>query len=214
MTKSTPKLTPTKLRIILIITMTLLLAAAIAGFYFGQKTLSAYATEVSTKVAEAENSKDSVNQLQKLESELERLSSVRERTKSIVAESRSYLYQDQIIADLNNYANQAGISISQFNFQTEAAATGAAPATSAAPATPDANSSSPPPVTTSPTPAVKSTTVSITLKTPIKYENLIKFIRSIEQNLTKMQISGISLNPGEDAETISTDSLNIEVYIK
>lgn len=211
MNKSAQKLTPTKLRIILIITMTLLLAAAIAGFYFGQKTLSAYATEVSTKVAEAENSKDSVNQLQKLESELERLSSVRERTKSIVAESRSYLYQDQIIADLNNYANQAGISISQFNFQTEAAATGAAPA---APATPDANSSSPPPTTTSPTPAVKSTTVSITLNTPIKYENLIKFIRSIEQNLTKMQISGISLNPGEDAETISTDSLNIEVYIK
>ena len=215
MGKLSASITPVRFRAILISSMALLLVAGVSGFYAAQKKLNVYADEISTKVAEAEASKNSVQRLQSLESELERLKDIRSRASSIVAESQSYQYQNQIITDLSNYAQQSGITISQYNFQAvdQQAASGTKPE---APATPEAGASpAAAPGAAGPSVAsLKSTVVSISLNPPINYTNLLRFMRSVEQNLTKMQISGISLTPGGDKDEVSTGSLNIEVYIK
>lgn len=200
------KLSPVAFRSILISLMALLLALGVAGFYAAQSKLSDYAEEISSKVAEAESSKNSVERLKRLETELAQLSDARSRAKLILAESQSHRYQDEIIADLNRYASQSGVVISQINFQSNTPAAGGA-ATPAPAQSPGAKAA--------PRPSgASSSTVNVSLNPPIEYRNLLRFMRSIEQNLTKMQLSGISLAPGESGNTVSTDTLTIEVYIK
>lgn len=198
-------LTPTRFRAVLLISMALLLTLGTAGFYAVQSKLSEYASEISSKVAEADSSNNSVEQLRRLESELERLADVRAKSQSIVAASQTY--QNEIIMDLNIYAEQAGVKISQFSFGAGAAGSAGS---SASAATPQAGEGA----AAGGGGGSRTESVSITLSPPTNYRNLLKFIRSIENNLTKMQLAGITLSPGQSADTVSTNTLTIEVYVR
>jgi hypothetical protein len=198
------KLTPTNLRIILIVSLVLIVALAGVIFYFANTSLRGVATSVSHKVADAEASRNNLENLKKIQKFLDEQKTTIERVNSIVAESQSYQYQDQIIIDLNSYATKAGIVITSINF--DAPATAAAPATSGATATT--------PAAAEPAGAVKSTFVSVSIQSPVKYESFLKLVKSIEQNLTKMQISKISMSKGTSSSDVTTDTLNIEVYVR
>lgn len=204
-------LTPTKLRLILtcLLFVTLILAGVV--FKLAQTRLQTTATDVSHKVADANASRNNLENLKKIQKFLDDNKDTISRVNNIVAESKSYQYQDQIILDLNAYAAKAGISITNFGFTDAAAATAAA--TPAAPATTSAT-----PGTTAATPTVggdvKSTSVSITVANPVKYESLLRFVKSIEQNLTKMQISKVSLSKGTETDEVTTDALTIEIYVR
>lgn len=196
-------ITAAKLRVILTITIFAIAALGIALFTITYGQLKLVATDISHITADASASQNNLQSLQNIQKELDKRKGVIERTANIVADSQSYLYQDQIISELNTYATQAGISITNIDF---GASTGTAAATPATPADPAA----------APAPAgVKSTSVSITLKNPVDYLGLLRFIKSIEQNLTKMQVANVSLSKSADAGgSISSDMLNIEVYIR
>jgi hypothetical protein len=192
-------LTATKLRVMLSLSIFFLALLTSVILYFAQDMLDTYATEVSHTVVDANASQNNVQTLQKIQRELETEKAAVERASSIVAESQSYQYQDQILTDLNDYASRAGITISNFDFSANApAASGSTPAV--VPATPVPS-------------GVKSTSVSVTLANPVVYNNLLRFIKSIEQNLTKMQISKVSLAKGSGND-ISSEMLTIEVYIR
>jgi len=197
------QLTATALRLILTTSLFATAGIGIAVFSIADKTLKDTAVATSHSVADASASQNNLQNLQKLQQDLINKKDVVTRAESIVAESRSYEYQNQIINDLNDYAARAKLSITNITFNAAAAAGGAAttPATPA-PSTTIVN-------------GVKSTSVSITLKNPVDYISMLKFIKSIEQNLTKMQISNIALSQSTDGQPgISSDTLNIEVYIK
>lgn len=195
-------LTPTLFRLLMLGLMAFIIIVIIAGFYFIQKGLSEYAKDVNQSVSAASTSEDSISQLRLLELELAKLKEINTRASSIIAESQSYRYQDQVIDDLSEYATRSGVSISQFSFQSDSASPGAL-----VPQTPLPTASTAPA-------GLKSTSVNISLNTPVGYTNLLKFLRSIEQNLTKMQISGVSLSKGTTPDSVSTGALTIEVYIK
>ncbi|MFI5212624.1 MAG: hypothetical protein ACHQTE_01560, partial [Candidatus Saccharimonadales bacterium] len=61
---------------------------------------------------------------------------------------------------------------------------------------------------------VKSTSVAVTLVNPINYNNLLTFVKLIEQNLTKMQVSKIGLSKDPSSNKIISDALTVEVYIR
>jgi hypothetical protein len=171
---------------------------AAVTIHFLNAGMDEFAGKVSRATADSVASQDNIKNLQKIQQELLANRDVIERTTSIVADSQSYEYQDQIITDLNDYANRAGISVTNIDF-TSANASATTPTT---------------PSTATPAPTgVKSTSVSITLKNPVVYENLLRFIHSIEQNLTKMQISRIGLTK-DTTGNVSSEVLTIEVYIK
>lgn len=197
-------MSPTKLRIILIATIIVLIAAAATGYWFLRQQLVSYAEEVNRAAVEANISSNDVRDLQKLQDQLTKDSVAITRTKNIVAESRSYQYQDQAINDLSRYAKVAGVTISGYGFDSAgSAATAAAPA---APVDPTA--------ATAPT-GLKTTRISVTLKTPVDYKALMRFIHSIELNLTKMQLTGISISQPSDAKSmVSVNPLTIEVYTR
>lgn len=193
-------MTATRLRLILVSSLFVIaiLEAGIFTFAYGQ--LSQTAVDASHTAVDATASENNLATLQKIEKILDQEKDVVNRASSIVADSQSYQYQDQIITDLNNFANKNGVSITNVDFSG-----GQAPASSSQTAAP---------TTTAPT-GLKSTSVTVTLKTPVNYDNLLRFIEAVEQNLTKMQISKISLSKGSaTGNDITSDALTIEVYIR
>lgn len=195
-------LTATTLRMYLSLSLFAITLIAGGALYFINEQLRTYAVEVSKVTAESNSSQNNVQALQKVQEELEKNKEVKERARNIVADNQSYQYQNQIITDLNGYAKKAGVTITNIDFSAGSTATPTTPTTpksgTTAPATPS---------------GVKSTSASITLKNPVSYTRLLRFIKSIEDNLTKMQISRIGLARGADNQ-ITSEALSIEVYIR
>lgn len=190
-------LNATTLRASLALSLFLIILIAAAGFYMVNGWLRDLATDVSHATADASASRTTIGTLQQLQETLEANRQVIERADSIVAESQSYQYQDEIIRDLNNYAGAAGLTITNFNFDTQADTQEGTEEQSTTPTPPS---------------GINSTLVSVTLQNPVNYDSLLRFFYSIEQNLTKMQITNISLTKSENE--ITSDDLTIEVYIR
>lgn len=200
-----------RLRLILLIVLFLLIfLAGLCGF-LGLQYLNKQALEVQQVVFEAANSDQKLQRIQELSRSLEKNVDAVDRAKQIVAESKSYQYQDVIIRDLQTMATQAGVTITNFDFgaaSTDGSATSTPPAPVATPA---------PGGTTTPTASLRSTTVNITLDNPVDYKKLLTFIHYIEQNLTKMQISKIGLagtESNDSPDAVTSEALTIEVYIR
>lgn len=196
-------LNATTLRLSLSISLFLIAILGAVGGYFMENNLRSVAIDVSHSVIDANASQDTIQTLQKVKQELNDDKDIIDRTRSIVADSQSYQYQDQIVTDLNDYANRSGVSITNIDFS--------------AADTKSTSTPSPTPKTqpTLPVPAgVKSTSVSVSLKNPVDYYSLLRFIKSIEQNLTKMQISRISLTKDPSSNGVTSETLNLEVYVR
>lgn len=190
-------LTATKLRLMLSLSLGVITLIAAGLFAFADSQLRQLAIEVNHKTVDANASQNNLTTLEKVQDILENEKTVVERARSIVADSKSYQYQDQIITDLNGFAAKNGVSITNVNFSSTSGTT------------------TPPASTVAPVSGLKSTTVVVTLKTPVNYNNLLRFLASIEQNLTKMQVSKVTLSRGSATGTdINTDALTIEVYIR
>lgn len=190
-----------KLRIVLIATIVLLVAVSAVGFWLFRTQMVNYAVEVNKATAEANASANDVRTLQTLKTKLEEDTVAITRTKNIVASSQFYQYQDQAISDLTRYAKAAGVTVSAYGFDGDKAAA-ATPDPAAAPVAPG--------------PAgVKTTSVTVTLKSPLNYQALLRFIHAIERNLTKMQLTGISitLSP-ENPNMVSVNPLTVEIYTR
>ncbi len=208
--------TASKYRIVLSVLMLLVIACGIAGFLFAYKFIGDYALEVSKKSIDAEASRNTLSSLEKVEKELEKNRVVVQRAADIVAESSSYKYQNQVIGDLRDYAQRSGVTITSLDFAATGPKSTTTPQVSpitGAPTGATTNSQSAPPS------GLKSTTVTITLQTPVRYRNLLNFIYYLEQNLTKMQISKLELSKPTAGSRAGSDTVNInaftvEVYLR
>jgi len=200
--------TATQLRLTL--SISLFVVAILGGvmFSFADRQLKAVATDVSHVAIDADASRNNVQTLQKIQALLENNKDVIAKTNSIVADSQSYQYQNQIVSDLNKYASQAGITITNLDFAAGDSTAGSGSTGTKTPGT-----------TTTPSAAapagVKTTSVAVTMENPISYNSFLKFLRSIEDNLTKMQVQKVSLSKGTgEGDQISSDVLTIQVYVR
>jgi hypothetical protein len=203
--KGLGSLNASQLRIMLVASIIGIIVLIGIGFYFIQAQLYSFAVVVSHANEDATTSRDDISIFEKLQQQLADDDATVKRAQDIVADSKQYEYQNQIIVDLNTYAARSGISIASFTFDDNGAQTPGASAL--------------PPSTTGVRPKVsitglKSTTVSISLKTPTKYRDLMNFVHSIEKNLTKMQLASFAATKGEKADEVAINTLEIEVYIK
>jgi len=189
------------LRLMLVIGMIVILAASAALFWVIAGTLRDVAVTTNHTKKDAEVSANTVENLERIRDTLENNKEVVDRTNRIVAESQSYQYQDQIIEDLNNYARSTGVSITNIDFSS-AAETGSSSGS-------EENKSS-----SSTISGVNSVSANITLNTPVNYTSLLRFLNSIEQNLTKMQVSKVNVAKAEGANEVSSEALTIQVYTR
>ena len=208
--KTTSKLTAQKLRLVLIASIFLLLALAVTIFIFVRSMLAEYAAEVQKVSDTAASSSKNLSTLSILKTKLAEEQEAVERAKNLVAESKSYAYQDQIIKDLNTFASKAGITIAGFQFNNDALTPPAGGAAAAPAPTPAPEGGTAPVVVN----GLKTVSVAIDLKSPVKYENAMEFVHMIEQNLTKMQLAGISMAKDPLTNNVTVSALNIGVYVR
>ena len=196
-------LTPVRLRTILWIILFVFMAAGAGVFTYGYSQLRSHAAAAQTVATQAEASQSSVQKLINQEKYLEENAQVVERANQLVAQSKLYVYQDQIVKDINQYAQTAGLTITSITFQDTTVKTPAAAATPGQAATPAPN-------------GIKSTTASIAIANPAQYQAILTFINLIEQSLFRLQISKIGLTgaKGQAAGTITSDTFTVEAYIR
>lgn len=200
------------LRIVLILFMLTVLAVGVAGFIAASNQLRLYAEKVNDLDARASVGNTDLTKLQAIKNFLAENNSIVDKTHAIVADSKSYRYQDEIVKDLTKYASQSGISIVGFSFDSGSADSAGAGAAAPTPAI-DQNT-----ISTLLPGGIKSTSVSVSIAEKTPFSGLIRFIQYVETNATKMQIKNISVthNTSEDAdpEAVDPQALQIEVYIR
>lgn len=195
------KLNAITMRILLSASLVIILLSMAIGFYFAYSFLKTTANELTDTNQQAKNIDSKLNNLARIEKELAKYKESIQKAEKIVAESNSYQYQDQVVRDITSYAHKSNISVSSIIFK---------PSATAANKGSSAKSSSAPVASSS----AKSTTVSIQIANGAKYEDLLRFLYYIEQNLTKMQVASVSLARGENPGTVSAQSIDLEVYLK
>ncbi len=206
-------LTPVKLRAILIVLLLLLAAAGVGVFTYGYSQLKAHATTAQETATKAEASRSSLQNLVTTKKFLTDNADVVNRANQLASESKSYVYQDQIISDINKYASEAGIQVVNITFDNPVNTNVSSATTPAA----TADGTAAPATTAAPT-NVKSTTASVTIKNPTNYSSMLTFIHLIEQSLFRMQISKVGMSQSGDQGSgngsITSDTLTIEAYIR
>jgi hypothetical protein len=186
------------LRNILIASIVLSLAGIGAVIYYASGYLASEVSETVHTRIKADLSKNDLDRLKILEKVLENNKASVEKAAQIVSDSKKYEYQDQIVSDINTYAVKTGVSVTGFDF-------GDAFATSTR-----SSAQKTPAVT-----GVKSISVTLTLGSPMPYDNYLRFIKAVEQNLTKMQVAGINITPDEQSPgAISNPSVVLIVYVR
>lgn len=179
------------LRWILIGAIVLFVGGSVAGTWYMQTLLENQMAETNRIKAEDENSSQSLAQAQALKIYLENNKADTEKTAKIVAETTTFKYQDQIIQDITRYASAAGLTVLGFNFNQS---TGAAAKS---------------------TNGLNSISAVVTLQNPVPYNRYLTFLKLIEQNLTKMQITDITITPEKsNPNLINNPTVTLEVYSK
>ncbi|MGB3023881.1 MAG: hypothetical protein WBB39_03710 [Candidatus Saccharimonadales bacterium] len=161
-------------------------AYIIAGDIVKAKTIETNHAQIDAEVAQ-----DEITRLQKLHIYLENNREEIEKASEIVADSQLYQYQNQAIEDITAYAAQAGIPILGFDF------TGTANS-------PSSNTNNPIPL--------KQTSIRVRIAPNIPYESFYRFITSIEENITKMQLTNVTISPNS-SNSLYVDCQTIEVKV-
>lgn len=87
-----------------------------ALFYFGLDTVRTYAVSVNQRIEDANASDTQVQQLQVLQSQLAQSESLISKADRTFTTPEAY--QSQALVDIQNYANQSGISVTGTDFET------------------------------------------------------------------------------------------------
>ena len=189
-------LKPTTFRILLIVSLLVIAAAGAGSFVFGHQGIVKYAEETRKLNTEAQASSNELQALSSLKSKLDNSKSDVKRAEQIVSTSKKYHYQDQIVSDIENHANSAGIRIASIDFSANESKSSTAK-----------NTKKPAPD------GFKSVTATVNLSNPVSYEQAYIFLRSLEQGLFRMQISNLAWAK-DDNNGITVSALTLEVYTK
>lgn len=162
---------------------------------FAQQILSAKSLETDHVRIDANLAEEELLRLKSLKATLEREQGIVTKTAQIIAESQSYTFQDQVISDLSSYADKSDITITLIDF-------GAKPGDK-------------PPTAPGALSTLKRTEITLQLANNTPYINLLRFIRSIEENITKIQITSVNITPVRADPTLITSPLiKLEVYLR
>lgn len=212
MNKRPMNFSATTLRITLGISLFVIAGIGIAAFGLIYDQLRNYANGVSVTNAKARSTDDTVQALQLIQKKLTEDRPTVQKAKNIVASSKQYVYQDEIIRDLTTYARRAGVSITDFSFDGSSG-TNASGSSSQNSSSSGANTTARPTVN-----GVKSTSVNISLKSPVNYVGLLRFINFVENNLTRMQLTSLNVTGGSgetaSKDTVGTGPLSLRVFIR
>jgi hypothetical protein len=159
------------------------------GFYYAQNWLNDMAVSINKERIELSKD-DNIEAQTTLQNELNNLKSVELKAVGLISPSSDY--QISVSADLSKYASNTGIQID-----------GVSP------------SQLPVGATVSNILGVQAKYVTVTIKNPVPFNNLVKFLKAIETNIPKMRLTGITIvHNSSMGNSVAVDPLTLEVYTK
>lgn len=186
MKKSKMKSTTLRTLMSAIVVITILLAAV--GFYYAQDYLRTFAVSISQTVSKSTEGNNNPQAITKLKEEIAEVQVAADKANNIATTVQDY--QNQTVKDLNKYASNNGISITDYKFAPLAPSNGLIG-------------------------IAQTGSITITLSNPITFANLMKFFKSIETNIPKMQITGISLTRDPASkDKVTVEPLTIDLYVR
>lgn len=188
----------TTLRNILIVCVVLALAGIGVFMYYAGSYLRTEAAKTSRTKIDIEMIDQNVEQLKLIKQSLDANRASIDKARQIVSDSKQYQYQDQIINDINTYAAASGVQVVGYDFGSTTTPTDPTKLLNA----PQIN-------------GVKALTATLSLGSPMEFDSYLRFVRAIEQNLTKMQVSGINISPDpKNSSQIINPSVVIIIYVR
>lgn len=171
--------------------MVLLVAGIGYGTYYIHQRLSDYVIEVDHLTIDSDINQRGIENAQKLRRTLDENKDSVTRAAAIVADTKYYEYQDQIVKDITSYASASGITVLGFDFSAAAA------------------------TKTSSIKGIKTMVATVSLESPVQYIKYLQFLKLIERNLTKMQVTQMDIsNDLKTPGAISSPTLTLEVYVR
>lgn len=154
-----------------------------------QHILTQKAIEIDHVRTDTILARDEIVKLKQLQKTLEDDHSIVQKTAEIVAQSQMYTYQNQIISDLSDYAAQSGVSVIGYDFTGKQS-----PVAQGLPA---------------------KTVIKVRLKDQTPYISYLRFLKAIEGNVMKMQLTSIDLTPfADDYRLLQEPQIELEVFLQ
>lgn len=179
----------TSVRKLLTVITIIVSIASIAGYYYTQQGLTILANEVKQAISKSPNANisNNVQTTKQLQAQIDQYQPIANQLDNLSIPSDNA--KNQIMQDLGKYASVNGITISNYNFNGQSATTGS-------------------------TGGQQTITVTISISNSVSYAKFLKFLKSIESNLPKMQITSLSVNTQGNPNNIKIDSMAIEAYTR
>ncbi len=192
-------------RRILAATIVLIIALSGVGYYFLSSMLHQKTIETDHAKIDADLSHNDIEHLKALQQQLAQNADAVKRAEDIVGNVENYQYQDDFIRNINQLASETGVGVTGFTFP--ATATVGPGASTSAPSASTGGIVLPA--------GVKKLLVNINTVSPLPYENYLRFLRALELNLTRLQVTGVTLTPdGSNPKNITNSSIGVEVYVR
>jgi hypothetical protein len=192
MKKETQAISAQKLRWVLVGTIVSGVILGVAGVWYLNGLLVTRVAATNDASQSSSVSKNNLELAQGLKSYLQNHTDDVQKAAMVVAQTTAYRYQNQIVEDVTRYANAAGVTIVGFDFPQDISS-----------------------ATVDKTTGLKSLTATITLSDHAAYTSYLLFLKYIEQNLTKMQITDVTISPNlADQNYINNTSVGIQVYVE
>lgn len=191
MPKKKRSLSAIGLQRIFIASIVLMIILLIFGFSWLSQSLEEQHISTDHVKIDAEIARNDISQLRQLEGYIEDNQETIDRAQAIVSEASQY--QHQVIRDIDAFAAQTNVTIQGYNFEPAEGGTNATAASG----------------------STTATNVTVTLNNPVTFTDYMRFLKAIEQNLTRMQVTGVSMSPeGNNPDLVSNPQVGLEVYLK
>lgn len=191
-------MTPRKMNHILKAMLLASIIVTIAGLYFANQKLTAIATETATLKAKVEVGQKQIAAYEQTKTKVDSLDYVDDLATKVLPEEQE---QSLTVAELSQFALRSRLSVEEITFKETAAETGKSKSkTKTKKAIPK---------------GVVVIPVSIKFQAGSRYDYLLEFLKSVEENRRKMQVTNIALSPDETNRSLLQDvSVDINLYVK
>jgi hypothetical protein len=182
---------------VLITIVIIAICASAVGFYYVQNALKEKAISVGQSITEsAASGGANTSTIKSLQIKIDASEDASEKVAFLTSEESTY--QNQMVADITAYASNTNIKITGYTFSSSSTSSSEVLGANKATASDD-----------------KTGTMTLTIGNPVKFVNLMKFIKSIETNIPIMQITDLKITNNKSTEgTVTVDPMKIDIYIK
>lgn len=188
-------MTPRKMNKALKISLALLAVLVAVGIYFADKQLQSVAGGISRLRAEIEITNQNVDNYELTKTKIDELSYVKELADEILPQTEE---QSIIVAELSEFAKRSNLTTGSIEFTDESSSSAGSSAskTKKAPA------------------GVEVVSVVFSVSEEASYQDVLEFLRYIEGNRRKMQVTRVSLTPGSDGQKIADLTISLNLFVK